>query len=108
MEQKVKHLQSEIILEQAVANSSPDGVGMFYGSYAEGAVSKRRQIFQEINDFEEKIALAQEEIRVEYKNLKTFEITLEQHDRTIAIEEAKVDQGILDEMGQETYRRRQK
>ncbi len=108
LETKDKHLQSEIISEQAIANSSPDSVGMFYGIYAEEAVNKRRKISEEINDFEEKVSLAQEEIRDEYRDLKIFEITLEKRKKIIELENAKVEQVILDELGQETYRRRQK
>ena len=68
LETKDKHLQSEIISEQAVANSSPDSVGMFYGIYAKEVVNKRRQISEEINGFEERVSMAQEEIKDEYKD----------------------------------------
>ena len=79
---------------------------MYYGAYAKEAVNKRKAIQEEISDFERKISEAQEDMRVEYKNLKIFEITQESRDQIIALETTKTEQAILDELGQETHRRR--
>ena len=63
-------------------------------------------MLEEISDFEKKIAEKQEEMRREYKDLKTFEITQEAREKTTALEESKKEQMVLDELGQESYRRR--
>jgi flagellar FliJ protein len=106
LEEKSKNLEHEIIAEQEIANLAPDSVGMFYGHYATAAVKKREQIALEIDGFAKSIAVAQEEMREEYKDMKVFVITQESHDRTVALETIKEEQAILDELGQEAYRRR--
>jgi flagellar protein FliJ len=106
LEQQGEHLEREIVTEQEIANSAPDSVGMFYGEYATAAVNKREEILLQITGFEEKIAVAQEEMRIEFKDMKVFEITQESRDETAAKEAAKEEQAILDELGQEAHRRR--
>jgi flagellar FliJ protein len=106
LEEKSKNLEHEIIAEQEIANLAPDSVGMFYGHYATAAVKKREKIALEIDGFAKSIAVAQEEMREEYKDMKVFVITQESHDRTVALETIKEEQAILDELGQEAYRRR--
>ena len=106
LEQQGEHLEREIVVEQEIASSAPDSVGMFYGEYATAAVNKREEISLQISSFEEKIAVAQEEMRLEFKDMKVFEITQESRDETAAKEAAKEEQAILDELGQEAHRRR--
>ena len=108
LEQKGEHLEREIISEQEVANSAPDSVGMFYGDYATAAVKKREEISLAINSVEEKIVVAQEEMRVEYNDLKVFEITQDSRDEIAALEVSREEQAILDELGLEAHRRRQR
>ena len=45
-------------------------------------------------------------MRREYKDLKTFEITQEAREKITALEESKTEQMVLDELGQESHRRR--
>ena len=106
LEKKSENLEDEIISEQKTASAAPDSIGMFYGAYAKEVVNKRKEIFEEISEFEKKIAEKQEEMRREYKDLKTFEITQEAREKTRASEESKTEQMVLDELGQESYRRR--
>ena len=106
LEKKSENLEAEIISEQQMASSAPESIGMFYGAYAKEVVNKRKEILDEIFDFEKKIAEKQEELRTEYKDLKIFEITQEAREKVVASELTKTEQIILDEMGQESYRRR--
>lgn len=108
LEQQGEDLEREIVSEQEVANSAPDSVGMFYGEYATAAVKKREDISQAIRGVEDKIEVAQEEMRVEFKDLKVFEISQEERDEIAAMEARKAEQAILDEMGLELFRRRRR
>ena len=107
LEQKRESLDLQILSEQKVANDASDSVGMFYGVFAKEAVSKRREILREISDVERKIVEAQEEVRAEYSELKIFEITKESRDQVVTSEANRTEQRILDELGQESFRRRQ-
>ena len=105
LEKKSESLESEITSEQQTANSAPESIGMFYGAYAQEAVNRRKEILDKLMEFEQRIAAIQEEIRVEYKELKIFEISQEARDKIKALETTKIEQAILDELGQETRRR---
>jgi flagellar export protein FliJ len=106
LEKKNQNLEHEIISEQKTASAAPESIGMFYGAYAKEVVNKRKEILEEISDFEKQIVEKQEEMRREYKDLKIFEITQEAREKIAASEESKTEQMILDELGQESYRRR--
>ena len=106
LEQQGENLEKEIVSEQSIANSAPESFGMFYGEYAAAAVQKREDISQEISGVEEKIVVAQEEMRAEFNDLKVFEITQETRDEADALEATREEQAILDELGLEAYRRR--
>jgi flagellar FliJ protein len=106
LEKKDNHLASEIISEQEATKSAPDNVGMFYGEYAEEAFSKREKIKEQIISLEEKIALAQEAMRIEFKEMKVFETTQTSRDQAEALELVKEAQKILDELSQEVHRRK--
>ncbi len=106
LEKQGENLEKEIVSEQSIANSAPESIGMFYGEYAAAAVQKRENISLEIAGVEEKIVVAQEEMRVEFKDLKVFEITQEARDEADALEASREEQAILDELGQEAHRRR--
>ena len=106
LQKKSEILEDEIILEQQTASAAPESIGMFYGAYAKEVVNKRNEILEEISNFEKKIAEKQEEMRIEYKDLKIFEITQEAREKIAASEVTKTEQMILDELGQESFRRR--
>mgnify|MGYP003992847371 FL=1 len=106
LQKKSEILEDEIILQQQTASAAPESIGMFYGAYAKEVVNKRNEILEEISNFEKKIAEKQEEMRIEYKDLKIFEITQEAREKVAASEVTKTEQMILDELGQESFRRR--
>ena len=106
LQKKSEILEDEIILEQQTASAAPESIGMFYGAYAKEVVNKRNEILEEISNFEKKIAEKQEEMSIEYKDLKIFEITQEAREKIAASEVTKTEQMILDELGQESFRRR--
>ena len=74
LEQKAENLEVEIVNEQQVAQASPEEAGFIYGPYAAAAISRRHEFQETTAEVEEKIAIAQEEMRSEYKDLKVFEI----------------------------------
>ena len=106
LETKSRNLEYEIISEQQTASAAPDSVGMFYGVYAKEVVNKRKEILEKIANVELQIKEIQEAMRVEYKDLKIFEITQERRNQITALEVAKIEQSTLDELGLETHRRR--
>ena len=63
LEHRAKNLEVEIVSEQNAAQQSPEEAGYLYGPYAAEAIARRQQIMDATVEFEEKIAVAQEEMR---------------------------------------------
>jgi flagellar FliJ protein len=106
LEQQAAALEEQIQSEQQAAAAEPGGVGMYYGTFARAAVSQREVIYNEINELEEKIAVAQAEVREEYRDFKSFEIAQEARDNREYAERIRRDQIVLDEVAQEAHRRK--
>ncbi len=70
LENQSSELENQILVEQDVARSAPENVGMFYGDYAAAAVQKLSDLTQAITKVESHITVAQDEMRTEYKDLK--------------------------------------
>lgn len=108
LENRAEKLEVEIVSEQNAAQQSPEEAGFLYGPYAAAAIARRQQIKDTTAEFEEKIAVAQEEMREEFKELKVFEIAKEARDEVEDAERAREEQLALDELGQERHRRQNK
>ena len=108
LEHRAENLEVEIVSEQKAAQESPEEAGFLYGPYAAAAIIRRRQFQEATVEFEEKIAVAQEEMREEFKELKVFEIAKEARDEIEDDERAREEQRVLDELGQESHRRQKK
>ena len=108
LEQRAKNLEVEIVSEQKAAQKSPEEAGFLYGPYAAAAINRRQQLQAATVEFEEKIAVAQEEMREEFKELKVFEIAKQARDEFEDDERARAEQRVLDELGQESHRRQNK
>ena len=105
LEDKAKNLELEIVLEQRAAEEAPEEAGILYGPYAASAVARRQFLKKSTAEIEDKIAVAQEDMRAEFKELKVFEITKEARDDFANKKLAREEQNVLDELGQDRHRR---
>jgi len=108
LERQAESLEAQILSEQEIAKSAPDLAGVLYGNYAAHSILRREQFVAAIAEMEEKLAEAQEEMRQEYRDLKGYELTQEARDRDEALEEARVERAVLDEIGLNTHRQKSK
>ena len=106
LENQSSELENQILVEQDVARSAPENVGMFYGDYAAAVVQKLSDLTQAITKVESHITVAQDEMRTEYKDLKVYEISQETIDTAEKKERDRQETAFLDELGQEAYRRK--
>ena len=105
IERQVRELEKQFSEEKVIAQAAPENAGILFGNFVAHCILKQKQFAVAILEIEEKLAIAREEIREEYKDLKGFELTQETRDRWEALEQAKVEQAVLDEIGIEAYRR---
>ena len=104
LERQVRELENQILEEQSIAGASPEEAGVLFGNYAAHYILKKKQFSVTIREMEGKLETAQEELREEYKDLKGVELTQEARDNREALEEARAEQAVLDEIGLNLHR----
>ena len=105
LERQVSQLEKQVSEEKAIAFASPEEAGVFFGNYAAHCILKKEQFAVAILEMEKKLATAREVIREEYKDLKGFALTQEARDKWEALEQARAEQAVLDEIGIQRFRR---
>ena len=106
LERQADALEDKIIKEQDIAKSSPDLAGILYGNFAAHSILRREQFAAAILEMEEKLVIAQGEIREEYRDLKGFELTQEARDLADSLEQSRSEQAVLDEIGINAHRQK--
>lgn len=106
LEGQATTLENEIQSEKQTALADPVGAGAYYGAYAAAAIDKRHNIAAAREELEGEIAVAQDEMRKEYRDLKSYELSQEARDNREEAERMTAEQAVLDELGLELFRRR--
>ena len=106
LERQACDLEEKIINEQDIAKLSPDLAGVLYGNFAAHSILRREQFVAAIAEMEEKLVIAQDEIREEYTDLKGFELTQEARDKVDALEQSRSEHAVLDEIGSNAHRQK--
>ena len=99
-------IEEEVILEQGVAQASPEEAGLFYGSYAKTVIERRHQLNDSMAQMEVQIAAAREDLNAAYRELKKCEVVQQNRDTRETRELARREQETLDELGLEVHRRK--
>ncbi|NQW00059.1 MAG: flagellar FliJ family protein [Rhodospirillales bacterium] len=99
-------LEDELLREQSTAQQSPHEAGLFYGAYANGVINRRDRFKTDIENMEEQIVAAREDLNVAYRELKKFEIIHKQREKREREELDKKQQQQLEELGLDNHRRR--
>jgi flagellar export protein FliJ len=81
--------------------------GSTFAPYLKHWETRHEQFLQVLAQVREQIEAARDELSDAYRRLKTFEITQEQRDEAEVLEENRLEQIELDEMGLELHRREQ-
>lgn len=81
--------------------------GSTFSAYLQHWETRRAQFTEALGYVRAQIEEARDELSEAYRRLKTFEITQEQQDEAEQLEEARLEQIELDEMGLELHRRKQ-
>ena len=106
LERQADALEDKMIKEQDIAKSSPDLAGILYGNFAAHSILRREQFAAAILEMEEKLVIAQGEIREEYRDLKGFELTQEARDLADSVEQSRSELAVLDEIAINAHRQK--
>lgn len=105
LKRRAAALEQEIRDEQQAAAANPQEAGSIYGPYAERAIQRRGQLARASAEVETNIVRAQDDVRLEFRGLKVFEIAQQNRDAKEQKEEERVQQSALDEVGLQIRRR---
>lgn len=107
LEASRRRIDEEVVSEQRAAAESPDEAGFLYGVYAEGVIHRREQFDAAIRDKEQEVGVAREALNEAYRELKKYEVIHKNRKQRDQDELDRKDQLMLDELGLETYRRKE-
>lgn len=108
LEERARQLEQEVINEQQVASHAPAEAGFLYGNFAEAVIERRERLAESIARAEQEVAEARDDLSESYRDLKKYELAQEARDRREAAEMERREQLVLDELGLQGYRRRQR
>lgn len=100
-------LETEKQAETAFMSKAGIWEGSTFTAYLKHWDLRRGQFQQALDQVRAMIEKARDELSDAYRRLKTFEITQEQRDEEEALEDNRLEQIELDEMGLELHRRKQ-
>lgn len=103
----IESLENEKKAEAAFMSKAGIWEGSTFTAYLKQWDVRRDQFDQALQQVRAMIEKARDELSEAYRRLKTFEITQEQRDEEEALEESRLEQIELDEMGLELHRRKQ-
>jgi flagellar FliJ protein len=98
-------LNQEQVKEQELASADPEAA-LLYASYAKAAKIRRENLMNSVQDMEEKIEVAREEMAEVFQELKKFEISEENRLRLLKEQQDKRQQAEMDAFSLEIYRRK--
>jgi flagellar export protein FliJ len=100
-------LEAGVKREQELATADPTGIcAQSYGNFAESVVRDRARMRDARAKLEAAIARQQDVVAEAYREFKTVEILQQNRDRRAALEYARKDQIIMDEIAANNHRRR--
>ena len=98
LEDALDALGKELLREQALAASSPQEAGLYYGNYADQVITRREQLHDEIADMEKQVSKARDELNEAYRDLKKYEVAEETRIERETRERDRKDQILLDDL----------
>ena len=99
-------LEEELGHEQYIAAHSEEAL-FVYAGYARAFILRRDTLAESIADVEGQISEAHQAVTEAFQEVKRYEIAEEQHEERRAVEVARRDQAILDEIALNMYRQKQ-
>ena len=104
-EDAITALEEEVVLEQTTAEQAPQEAGLFYGVYANGVIVRREEYKAELEQKESHVLVAQDVLNKSYRELEKFKILRKEREKREKKERDKEEQGMLDELGLQSFQK---
>ncbi len=103
MRGQLGHIEQDLKTEGALVGESVD-VARSYSAFLRSQLDRRRRIEASIAELGREIAVVEERVSSAFRQLKTYEISLERRHRNAALEQGRRDQSSLDEIALNMHR----
>jgi flagellar export protein FliJ len=108
LEGRARRLERELGDEQKAAAVAPVEGGRLYGAYARWVIARRAEIARAVAKKEQEVAVAREQLREAYRELKKYEVAEAVRERRLALALARREQAELDEIGTQGFLHRRR
>lgn len=107
LREEMRKLEDAVAREGAVASASAEA-SFGFGTYAAGAIDRRRCLEQSLAEVEGQVQAASDEVADAFRELKKFDVVKSREVRIAAERTRRREQATLDEIGLTLYRRNKK
>jgi flagellar export protein FliJ len=107
LREEMRKLEDAVAREGAVASASAEA-SFGFGTYAAGAIERRRCLEQSLAEAEGQVQAASDEVADAFRELKKFDVVKSREVRIAAERTRRREQATLDEIGLTLYRRTKK
>ena len=103
----IQAAEQQLIHEQQVAAANGEA-GFLYGAFAAAWLHRRAELETTLTEVRAQIEIARDELAEAFRQHKTYEVTQANRDRREREEADRKEQAVLDEIGLEIHRRKEK
>ena len=103
----IRASEQQLIHEQQVASQDPEAAYL-YGAFANAWLKYRAQLEATLAEVRAQIEIARDELAEAFRQVKTYEITQANREKREKEEADRKEQAVMDELGIEIHRRREK
>jgi flagellar export protein FliJ len=103
----IQGAKDQLVMEQQVASADGEA-GFLYGAYANAWIRRRAEMESSLAQVREQVEVARDDLAEAFRQHKTYEITQANRDRRAREEADRKEQAVLDDIGIEIHRRKEK
>ena len=103
---QITRLEEQLIAEQKTASENPGEGGLAYANFAQHVIQRRENLQDSLSQMAHVILSAREDLAESYRELKKYEAVQKNRERRERVEQNRMEQAVLDEVGLSMHRSR--
>jgi len=103
----IRAAEQQLLHEQQVASQDPEAAYL-YGAFANAWLNYRAQLDATLAEVRAQIEIARDDLAEAFRQAKTYEVTQANREKREKEEADRKEQAVMDELGIEIHRRREK
>ena len=103
---QIINLEEQLKIEQKAAYDNPGEAGLTYANYAKQVMVRRENLQDSLSQMSHVILSAREDLAESYRDLKKYEAVQKNREQRERVEQDRMEQAVLDEVGLSMHRSR--